>query len=528
MTVAELEVLTGDLEGRRYEVAEDEFVIGRASTCDLVIPKKYISREHALIRREGDAFAIETLSIKNPVVVDDRDVDRQPLADGDEFELCGIRFRFGLAARERAATASGFGSSAEGPATGRSSFSGSGDDGWRDVSGSDSGRVVMSVDPDEDESDDTAELAVGAALGSRASFSGSTVGVGAELDLEESSSERTAALKAAVNRDDPDYDPFSEVDAAGQPAKKKSDPATERMLQIVSIVGLAGIALALFLQSQIKGEKEWTIEQVKDPIRIAVGQAILFEEQWNTKDRPYSLAETRLNGAPKPQDFITTQPPGYAEVEWVVPHVDRRSLLLIRGQAKGETAFEIRFPRTARVKVWTVLVEGIDPHFTARDARREALGKEKSPRELRRMVNDHRGTGTTLSQERDSPAKEGYYRLAVEHFRLATDAADALRSLEGQRGPNKALIDLVRECEDNEAKAERDWEDFVQREESLYQGMVNRNEPRQDCVFQLKRVLRAIGHTCDLRYKRLRVLLREAWGESLTSPPPECELDVNP
>lgn len=40
MTVAELEVLTGDLEGRRYEVAEDEFVIGRASTCDLVIPKK--------------------------------------------------------------------------------------------------------------------------------------------------------------------------------------------------------------------------------------------------------------------------------------------------------------------------------------------------------------------------------------------------------------------------------------------------------------------------------------------------------
>ena len=51
--VGEVEVLSGDLSGRHYAVHEDGFMIGRSSGCDLVLPKRYISRQHARIERDG-------------------------------------------------------------------------------------------------------------------------------------------------------------------------------------------------------------------------------------------------------------------------------------------------------------------------------------------------------------------------------------------------------------------------------------------------------------------------------------------
>ena len=89
-----LEVLSGDLAGRAYAIDEREFFIGRATSCDIVIPRRYISREHArIVRRDGE-WLVEGLSDKNPVLLRNRPARGTPLGDGDVFEMCGIQFRF--------------------------------------------------------------------------------------------------------------------------------------------------------------------------------------------------------------------------------------------------------------------------------------------------------------------------------------------------------------------------------------------------------------------------------------------------
>lgn len=93
MTAA-IEILSGELLGRSYAVDEMPFAIGRKDDCAIVIPKKYFSRRHAEIVRKGTGFAIRGLSAKNPVILNDEEVEEHGLADKDEFEICGVRFRF--------------------------------------------------------------------------------------------------------------------------------------------------------------------------------------------------------------------------------------------------------------------------------------------------------------------------------------------------------------------------------------------------------------------------------------------------
>ena len=78
MSRPRLDVLSGDLSGRSYVVDEDEFVIGRGRNCDLVIPKRYISREHARIVRSrsrlaaGALFALRSAGLRQLVMGSER------------------------------------------------------------------------------------------------------------------------------------------------------------------------------------------------------------------------------------------------------------------------------------------------------------------------------------------------------------------------------------------------------------------------------------------------------------------------
>ncbi|MBI3723946.1 FHA domain-containing protein, partial [bacterium] len=113
---AVLEVLTGDLAGRSYAIDELPFTIGRKETCSLVLPKKFVSRIHAEILEKADGLLLRSLSEKNPVVARGAETREHGLADGDEFEIGDIRFRFRAAgdgatraAREAERVASGSG-----------------------------------------------------------------------------------------------------------------------------------------------------------------------------------------------------------------------------------------------------------------------------------------------------------------------------------------------------------------------------------------------------------------------------------
>jgi hypothetical protein len=89
-------VLLAD-DGRELErVRKDRFIIGRGKHCDLVINSGKVSREHAAIVREGNAWFIEDLGSSNGTWYDARRITRRQIQDGDEYFVCAEKLRCSL------------------------------------------------------------------------------------------------------------------------------------------------------------------------------------------------------------------------------------------------------------------------------------------------------------------------------------------------------------------------------------------------------------------------------------------------
>jgi hypothetical protein len=81
---------TGPLAGQRWNVTAEALTIGRGMECDVVVPDRQVSREHARVRRMDDAFWIEDLESKNGTHVNgSRLAPREPhrLQDGDVIQV---------------------------------------------------------------------------------------------------------------------------------------------------------------------------------------------------------------------------------------------------------------------------------------------------------------------------------------------------------------------------------------------------------------------------------------------------------
>jgi Protein of unknown function (DUF3662)/FHA domain len=75
-------------EGKRMLVAPGGAVLGRSRDCDIVLNDSNVSRRHAEIRAEGDAWTVRDLGSTNGVRVNGRSVPgAQPLAPGDVIAL---------------------------------------------------------------------------------------------------------------------------------------------------------------------------------------------------------------------------------------------------------------------------------------------------------------------------------------------------------------------------------------------------------------------------------------------------------
>jgi len=74
-------------------VRRDRFLIGRGRHCDLVLDSAKVSREHAVIRREGDGWWIEDLGSSNGTWLGKARVERRRIADGDEYAICAEKLR---------------------------------------------------------------------------------------------------------------------------------------------------------------------------------------------------------------------------------------------------------------------------------------------------------------------------------------------------------------------------------------------------------------------------------------------------
>ena len=78
-------------EARSYVLEQDPITIGRGGTCDLPLddPDRVVSKEHAQIRREGEALRVFDLGSKNQTFVNGHRVGTTGIAvaDGDRIQL---------------------------------------------------------------------------------------------------------------------------------------------------------------------------------------------------------------------------------------------------------------------------------------------------------------------------------------------------------------------------------------------------------------------------------------------------------
>lgn len=81
-------------DGTRVEVGEDPLLIGRAPECDLELADSTVSRRHAEVVRDGDAWFIRDLGSSNGTKVNGQGVTDQMLHDGDQIRLGAATFTF--------------------------------------------------------------------------------------------------------------------------------------------------------------------------------------------------------------------------------------------------------------------------------------------------------------------------------------------------------------------------------------------------------------------------------------------------
>jgi hypothetical protein len=78
---------SGPLEGQRWKIKSD-LILGRNSSCDIVIPMRQVSRQHARVFPQGDRVMVEDLDSKNGTFVNGVLLrEPTPLEDGDELQV---------------------------------------------------------------------------------------------------------------------------------------------------------------------------------------------------------------------------------------------------------------------------------------------------------------------------------------------------------------------------------------------------------------------------------------------------------
>jgi pSer/pThr/pTyr-binding forkhead associated (FHA) protein len=93
---ASVRVMQGFFEGLELPVDRDWMVVGRGNGADLLITEPTISRAHAAIGFDGEAFFVEDLGSTNGTAVNGKRKPRTALNTGDEIQLGKLCLRVTL------------------------------------------------------------------------------------------------------------------------------------------------------------------------------------------------------------------------------------------------------------------------------------------------------------------------------------------------------------------------------------------------------------------------------------------------
>src|ERR1700709_1105174 len=86
--------LAGPIAGRRYKLADGEYIIGRRSDCQIFRPHSRGARQHARWWKENEAWEIEDLGSNNGTFVNGVKVQAKTvLRHDDEILIANNRIR---------------------------------------------------------------------------------------------------------------------------------------------------------------------------------------------------------------------------------------------------------------------------------------------------------------------------------------------------------------------------------------------------------------------------------------------------
>jgi serine phosphatase RsbU (regulator of sigma subunit) len=86
--------LAGPIAGRRYKLAEGEYIIGRRSDCQIFVPDMRVSRQHARLWQAGEDWQIEDLGSNNGTFVNGVKVQSATrIRHDDEILIANNRIR---------------------------------------------------------------------------------------------------------------------------------------------------------------------------------------------------------------------------------------------------------------------------------------------------------------------------------------------------------------------------------------------------------------------------------------------------
>jgi hypothetical protein len=84
----------GGRAGEHFVPQGERTTIGRSPDCDIFLDDVTVSRQHAVLRRNGDSFVIEDQGSLNGTFVNRRRIESVELADGDEVQVGKYRLTF--------------------------------------------------------------------------------------------------------------------------------------------------------------------------------------------------------------------------------------------------------------------------------------------------------------------------------------------------------------------------------------------------------------------------------------------------
>ena len=87
-------ILNGNGKGQDFRLVTGKNVMGTAADCDIVLPDKYMSSRHAVLRHEEGTFVLVDLDSTNGTFVNERRVSKEELIDNDRIRLGRTELKF--------------------------------------------------------------------------------------------------------------------------------------------------------------------------------------------------------------------------------------------------------------------------------------------------------------------------------------------------------------------------------------------------------------------------------------------------